>query len=79
MAQALVKFMSAQHSERDGHRQPFFAGMFGIFGHGNVAGVGQALDQMQANKEPLVVREYADYLNVILVSDNGRHKPRFGS
>jgi 3D-(3,5/4)-trihydroxycyclohexane-1,2-dione acylhydrolase (decyclizing) len=47
MAQALVKFMSAQHSERDGRRQPFFAGMFGIFGHGNVAGVGQALDQMQ--------------------------------
>ena len=47
MAQALVKFLSAQHTERDGRRQPFFAGMFGIFGHGNVAGVGQALDQMQ--------------------------------
>ena len=48
MAQALVKFLGAQHTERDGRRQPFFAGMFGIFGHGNVAGVGQALDQMQA-------------------------------
>jgi 3D-(3,5/4)-trihydroxycyclohexane-1,2-dione acylhydrolase (decyclizing) len=48
MAQALVKFLAAQHTERDGRRQPFFAGMFGIFGHGNVAGVGQALDQMQA-------------------------------
>jgi len=47
MAQALVRFMSAQHSERDGRRQPFFAGVFGIFGHGNVAGVGQALDQMR--------------------------------
>jgi 3D-(3,5/4)-trihydroxycyclohexane-1,2-dione acylhydrolase (decyclizing) len=46
MAQALVRFMSAQHSERDGRRQKFFAGVFGIFGHGNVAGVGQALDQM---------------------------------
>ena len=47
MAQALVRFLSAQCSERDGRRQPFFAGVFGIFGHGNVAGVGQALDQMR--------------------------------
>ncbi len=46
MAQALVRFLSMQMSERDGRRQPFFAGVFGIFGHGNVAGVGQALDQM---------------------------------
>jgi 3D-(3,5/4)-trihydroxycyclohexane-1,2-dione acylhydrolase (decyclizing) len=45
-AQALVRFLSVQMSERDGRRQRFFAGMFGIFGHGNVAGVGQALDQM---------------------------------
>ena len=46
MAQALVRFMGAQYSERDGVRQPFFGGVFGIFGHGNVAGVAQALDQM---------------------------------
>ena len=45
-AQALVRFLSAQFSERDGRRQAFVAGCFGIFGHGNVAGVGQALDQM---------------------------------
>jgi 3D-(3,5/4)-trihydroxycyclohexane-1,2-dione acylhydrolase (decyclizing) len=47
MAQALVRFLSVQYTERDGTRQPFFGGMFGIFGHGNVAGVGQALDQMR--------------------------------
>ncbi|MCA1563396.1 MAG: 3D-(3,5/4)-trihydroxycyclohexane-1,2-dione acylhydrolase (decyclizing) [Acidobacteria bacterium] len=47
MAQALVRFMAVQHSERDGRRQQFFGGVFGIFGHGNVAGVAQALDQMQ--------------------------------
>jgi 3D-(3,5/4)-trihydroxycyclohexane-1,2-dione acylhydrolase (decyclizing) len=46
MAQALVRFLSVQHTERDGRRQPFFGGVFGIFGHGNVAGVAQALDQM---------------------------------
>lgn len=46
MAQALIRFLSVQLSERDGRRQKFFQGVFGIFGHGNVAGIGQALDQM---------------------------------
>ena len=45
VAQALVRFLAAQHVVRDGERHRFFAGMFGIFGHGNVAGVGQALHQ----------------------------------
>ncbi len=45
MAQALVKYLAAQHVSRDGVENPFFAGMWGIFGHGNVAGVGQALEQ----------------------------------
>ncbi|MDQ3363633.1 MAG: 3D-(3,5/4)-trihydroxycyclohexane-1,2-dione acylhydrolase (decyclizing) [Actinomycetota bacterium] len=45
MAQALVRFLANQHVERDGTEQRFFAGCFGIFGHGNVAGVGQALQQ----------------------------------
>ena len=45
-AQALIEFLSVQHIERDGNRQRFFAGVFGIFGHGNVAGIGQALHQM---------------------------------
>src|SRR5215217_4991592 len=45
MAQALVRFLANQYVERDGAEQRFFAGAFGIFGHGNVAGVGQALQQ----------------------------------
>jgi 3D-(3,5/4)-trihydroxycyclohexane-1,2-dione acylhydrolase (decyclizing) len=44
-AQAIIRFLKAQYSARDGQQQPFFAGCFGIFGHGNVAGVGQALQQ----------------------------------
>ena len=44
-AQALVRFLAAQHVERDGVRHRFFGGCFGIFGHGNVAGIGQALLQ----------------------------------
>jgi 3D-(3,5/4)-trihydroxycyclohexane-1,2-dione acylhydrolase (decyclizing) len=45
MAQALIAYLEQQYVERDGRQQPFFAGMFGIFGHGNVAGIGQALHQ----------------------------------
>ncbi len=45
VAQAVVEFLAHQWSERDGARQQLFAGCFGIFGHGNVAGVGQALLQ----------------------------------
>jgi 3D-(3,5/4)-trihydroxycyclohexane-1,2-dione acylhydrolase (decyclizing) len=43
VAQALVRFLANQHSERDGVRQRLVPGCFGIFGHGNVAGVAQAL------------------------------------
>jgi len=42
-AQALVRFLGAQYVERDGVEHKFFAGCFGIFGHGNVAGLGEAL------------------------------------
>ena len=45
VAQALVRFLAAQHVQRDGVRGRFFAGCLGIFGHGNVAGLGQALSQ----------------------------------
>jgi 3D-(3,5/4)-trihydroxycyclohexane-1,2-dione acylhydrolase (decyclizing) len=45
MAQAVIVFLKNQHVERDGVETPFFAGCFGIFGHGNIAGIGQALQQ----------------------------------
>ena len=45
MAQALVRFLAQQYVERDGVEQRFFAGCWGIFGHGNIAGIGQALSQ----------------------------------
>ncbi|MGQ4386934.1 3D-(3,5/4)-trihydroxycyclohexane-1,2-dione acylhydrolase (decyclizing) [Streptomyces sp. SAS_270] len=49
VAQALVRFLSAQYSERDGVRHRLIAGTWGIFGHGNVAGIGQAL--LEAGEE----------------------------
>jgi 3D-(3,5/4)-trihydroxycyclohexane-1,2-dione acylhydrolase (decyclizing) len=57
VAQALVRFLAAQHSERDGVEQPLFAGCFGIFGHGNLAGLGQALLEAEL-KTPGALRYY---------------------
>ena len=45
VAQVIVAYLKNQHSERDGKQQRFIGGCFGIFGHGNVAGMGQALEQ----------------------------------
>lgn len=47
VAQALLEFLCAQQVRRDERQQPFFAGLWGIFGHGNVAGIGQAVQQMK--------------------------------
>jgi 3D-(3,5/4)-trihydroxycyclohexane-1,2-dione acylhydrolase (decyclizing) len=55
VSQALVKFLGAQYSESDGEEQKLFAGCFGIFGHGNVAGIGQALLQAEL-EEPETLR-----------------------
>ncbi len=68
MAQALIKFLQAQQVERDGQINSFFAGCWGIFGHGNVAGIGQALQQYastfkyhQARNEQAMVHTAAAY------------------
>jgi 3D-(3,5/4)-trihydroxycyclohexane-1,2-dione acylhydrolase (decyclizing) len=77
MAQALVRFLASQYVERDGVERRFFAGCFGIFGHGNVAGMGQALQQYandltyyQARNEQAMVHTAAAY---------ARHKNRLST
>jgi 3D-(3,5/4)-trihydroxycyclohexane-1,2-dione acylhydrolase (decyclizing) len=50
-AQALVRFLASQYSERDGQEQRLIPGVWGIFGHGNVAGIGQALLQAATTGE----------------------------
>jgi 3D-(3,5/4)-trihydroxycyclohexane-1,2-dione acylhydrolase (decyclizing) len=45
VAQAVISFLKNQYSERDGKQHRLFEGCLGIFGHGNVAGIGQALEQ----------------------------------
>ncbi|MEU4549383.1 3D-(3,5/4)-trihydroxycyclohexane-1,2-dione acylhydrolase (decyclizing) [Nonomuraea dietziae] len=53
-AQALIRFLAAQWTERDGVEQRLIEGCFGIFGHGNVAGLGQALAEQGAGlRDPL--------------------------
>ncbi len=54
-AQAIIAFLKHQYVERDGRRTKFFAGVLGIFGHGNVAGIGQAL-QENADVRYILVR-----------------------
>jgi len=59
VAQAVVEFLQQQYVVRDGKEQPFFAGCLGIFGHGNVAGIGQALQQTPSFKYIMTRNEQA--------------------
>src|SRR3989338_363374 len=67
VAQAVIHFLNNQYVERDGKKTKFFAGMWGIFGHGNVAGLGQALEEIpsftyyQARNEQAMVHAAAAY------------------
>ncbi|TKJ37877.1 MAG: 3D-(3,5/4)-trihydroxycyclohexane-1,2-dione acylhydrolase (decyclizing) [Planctomycetes bacterium B3_Pla] len=67
MAQALVKYLTCQYVERDGDENALFAGCFGVFGHGCVSGVGQALQQYprlryyQTRNEQAMVHASAAY------------------
>ncbi|TIO37936.1 MAG: 3D-(3,5/4)-trihydroxycyclohexane-1,2-dione acylhydrolase (decyclizing), partial [Mesorhizobium sp.] len=45
--QALTRFLSRQMTEIDGKKAPIFGGVWAIFGHGNVAGIGEALYQVR--------------------------------
>src|SRR5207253_3486102 len=71
-AQALLRFLAAQHVERDGVEQRFFGGCFGIFGHGNVAGIGEALYESpelmtyyQARNEQAMVHAAVGYARML--------------
>ena len=51
-AQAMVRFLAAQQVEIDGRKQRLFEGVFAIFGHGNVAGLGEALYAVRDSCRP---------------------------
>lgn len=70
VAQATIEYLKNQYVERDGVQNKFFAGCFGILGHGNVAGIGQALHQNPdfplyvARNEQAMVHTAAAYAKV---------------
>ncbi|HEX6231671.1 MAG TPA: 3D-(3,5/4)-trihydroxycyclohexane-1,2-dione acylhydrolase (decyclizing) [Jiangellaceae bacterium] len=57
VGQAIVRFLQQQYTERDGVEHRFIEGCFGIFGHGNVAGLGQALLEAELS-DPTALRYY---------------------
>jgi 3D-(3,5/4)-trihydroxycyclohexane-1,2-dione acylhydrolase (decyclizing) len=57
VGQAIVQFLQQQYTERDGVEHRFIEGCFGIFGHGNVAGLGQALLEAELS-DPTALRYY---------------------
>ena len=78
VAQALVRFLSVQYSERDGREQRLIAGTWGIFGHGNVAGLGQALAQTDPAVMPFY-RPQNEQGQVHLAAAYARHKDRLST
>ena len=53
MGQALVRYLCSQYTLIDGKKEPLFAGLFGIFGHGNVTCISEALEAVQLLRQPL--------------------------
>jgi len=76
VGQAIVRFMAEQYVERDGRRQRFIAGVWGIFGHGNVAGLGQALEELGDACEMPYYRPQNEQAQVHLAAAYAKHKNR---
>jgi 3D-(3,5/4)-trihydroxycyclohexane-1,2-dione acylhydrolase (decyclizing) len=76
VGQAIVRFMAAQYVERDGVEQRFIAGVWGIFGHGNVAGLGQALEELGDECEMPYYRPQNEQGQVHVATAFAKHKNR---
>ena len=69
MAQALVRYLCNQFTMIDGEKVPLFAGAFGIFGHGNVTCLAEALEAVQDDNPVWVMRDYHSP-NLIWLDEN---------
>ncbi len=76
VGQAIVRFMAEQYVERDGRQNRFIAGVWGIFGHGNVAGLGQALEELGDACEMPYHRPQNEQAQVHLAAAFAKHKNR---
>ncbi|WP_259418050.1 3D-(3,5/4)-trihydroxycyclohexane-1,2-dione acylhydrolase (decyclizing) [Bacillus toyonensis] len=73
-AQALVKFLNQQYVEFDGKQQKFIKGVFTIFGHGNVVGLGQALEEDAGELEVYQGRNEQGMANAAMAFAKQRHR-----
>jgi 3D-(3,5/4)-trihydroxycyclohexane-1,2-dione acylhydrolase (decyclizing) len=76
VGQAIVRFMAEQYVERDGVEQRFIAGVWGIFGHGNVAGLGQALEELGDECSMPYYRPQNEQGQVHIATAFARHRNR---
>jgi 3D-(3,5/4)-trihydroxycyclohexane-1,2-dione acylhydrolase (decyclizing) len=76
VGQAVVRFMAQQDVERDGRQHRFIAGVWGIFGHGNVAGLGQALEELGDAEQMPYYRPQNEQAQVHLAAAFAKHHNR---
>jgi len=79
VAQAVVRFLAQQYSERDGVEHRFIHGMWGIFGHGNVAGLGQALEEVPEAEGLRYYRPQNEQAMVHLAAAFSKHNNRLAT
>lgn len=76
VGQAIVRFLAEQYAERDGAEARFIAGVWGIFGHGNVAGLGQALEELGPACGVPFYRPQNEQAQVHLAAAYAKHRNR---
>jgi 3D-(3,5/4)-trihydroxycyclohexane-1,2-dione acylhydrolase (decyclizing) len=79
VGQAIVRFLAQQYVERDGEETRFIAGVWGIFGHGNVAGLGQALEELGDACELPFYRPQTEQGQVHVATAFARHRDRLAT
>jgi 3D-(3,5/4)-trihydroxycyclohexane-1,2-dione acylhydrolase (decyclizing) len=79
VAQALVRFLAAQYTARDGKEQRLIAGVWGIFGHGNVAGLGQALEELGSEVDLRYYRSQNEQAQVHAATAFAKHTNRLST
>jgi 3D-(3,5/4)-trihydroxycyclohexane-1,2-dione acylhydrolase (decyclizing) len=79
VGQAIVRFLAAQYSERDGREQRLIPGMWAIFGHGNVAGLGQALEELGGEVDLPTYRPQNEQAMVHLAAAYAKHRNRLAT
>ena len=65
VAQAIIQYLNNQYIDVDGNENKFFSGCFGILGHGNVAGIGQAIQEQKDLLQFVILRLKLEFLSVL--------------